>query len=136
MKKTDYNYISEKLFHEKRGYYCDSCGHIKSVDSVGYGCQNYPSNCTSEKQAKKLLAINQLLNVAKYLNGDWQPDWNSPDIKYKYFIYMEPLDDKLFITSDTRYISSFIYFKTKELAQKAIDILGEETIKLALSTDW
>ena len=26
--------------------------------------------------------------------------------------------------------------KSEEFAQQAIDILGEETIKLALSTDW
>jgi hypothetical protein len=29
-----------------------------------------------------------------------------------------------------------IYFKSKELAQQAIEILGEETIKLALCTNY
>nr|DAY73308.1 MAG TPA: hypothetical protein [Caudoviricetes sp.] len=29
-----------------------------------------------------------------------------------------------------------VHFKTLYLAQQAIEILGEETIKLALSTDW
>lgn len=138
--KINYNYISEKLFKEKNFYYITYDGDIREVreaSSSSLSCHmTDKNNCTSKKQAKKLLAINQLLNVAKYLNGDWQPDWNSPDVKYKYFIYMEPLNDKLYITFSTRYISSFIYFKTKELAQKAIDILGEKTIKLALSTDW
>lgn len=134
-KKESYEDVYRKLFYGKKAYYFDKYGKIEDTTLYESGYKNL-NNCTSEKQAKKLLAINQLLNVAKYLNGDWQPDWNSPAVKYKYFIYMEPLNDKLYITFSTRYISSFIYFKAKELAQKAIDILGEKTIKLALSTDW
>lgn len=26
-------------------------------------------------QIEKILAINQLMNIAKYYNGDWEPDW-------------------------------------------------------------
>lgn len=132
IKKIDYNYISEKLFYGKRGYYCDSCGYIKSVDSVGYGCQNYSNNCTSENQVKKLLAINQLLNVAKYLNDGWKPNVNEK----KYLIYIAEDCNRLVI--DCKYIVnvSIVYFKTEELAKKAIEILGEGIIRLALSTDW
>lgn len=131
----NYNYISEKLFYGKRGYYCDSCGYIRSIDVVDYKCLKYPSNCTSEKQAKKLLAINQLMNVAKYLNGDWKPDWNDDNEK-KYTISLDRNNKKINITWNVLVNKCPVYFKTEELAQKAIDILGEETIKLALSTDW
>lgn len=130
----NYNYVSEKLFL-KHGYYCDSCGHIRSIDVVDYGCQKYLNMCTSEKQAKKLLAINQLLNIAKYLNGDWQPNWDNNN-ENKYTIYIDRNNTRILI--DFMYVSNkcIVYFKTEELAQRAINILGEETIKLALSTDW
>lgn len=31
---------------------------------------------------------------------------------------------------------SMVYFKSRELAQKAIEMLGEDTIKQALSVDY
>ena len=31
----------------------------------------------------KILAISKLMNIAKYYNGDWEPDWNNQD-EYKY----------------------------------------------------
>lgn len=97
------------------------------------GCWNYLTNCISEKQAQKLLAINQLMNVAKYLNGDWQPNWNNCSNKY----YLSVTNDaSITIECATRKYSEIVHFETWNLAQQAIDILGEETIKLALSTDW
>lgn len=97
------------------------------------GSWNYLTNCISEKQAEKLLAINQLMNVAKYLNGDWQPDWST----YSYKYYLSVTDDcSITIECATRKYSEIVHFKTLDLAQQAIEILGEETIKLALSTDW
>lgn len=131
----NYNYVSEKLFYRKHGYYCDSCGHIRSIDVIDYGCQKYLNMCTSEKQAKKLLAINQLMNVSKYLNGNWKPNWNDYKEK-KYTIYFEENNTKIVINVNYSINNGMACFKTRELAQKAIDILGKETIKLALSTDW
>lgn len=135
IEKINYNYISEKLFYGKHGYYCDSCGNIRSIDVVDYGCQKYPSNCTSEKQAKKLLAINMLLNVAKYLNDGWQPNWNDENEK-KYTITFDRHNKSIITNWCVTANKCIVYFKTEELAQKAIDILGEKTIKLVLSTDW
>ena len=34
---------------------------------------------------KALKAIAQLMNIAKYYNGDWKPNWSDPS-EYKYFI--------------------------------------------------
>lgn len=73
------------------------------------------------------------MNVAKYLNGGWQPNWNSCERKYRFRI----LDTgRLDITYNDSFAESFVYFKSEELARQAIEILGEETIKLTLSTDW
>lgn len=87
----------------------------------------------SHEHLSKMLAINKLLNVAKYLNGDWKPDWkNEKENKW----YIEDLDNEI----DTDYTincnSRMVYFRTQELAKQAIQILGEETIRLALTTDY
>ena len=134
IKNEDYDYVCYELFYKKPGYYYDGCGHIKNINTIGSGCENYPNNCTSEKQAKKLLAINMLLNVAKYLNEGWQPNWNNEDEK-KYVIYLG-IKEEISVSWTIVANGHMVHFKTEELAQKAIDILGEETIKLALSTDW
>lgn len=89
----------------------------------------------SEKHLQKLIAINKLMNVAKYLNGDWQPDWEDGD-ENKYYIEIEILTNSLRINYTNLFNRSIIYFKSEELARQAIEILGEETIKLALCTDY
>lgn len=132
-KELTYDYIAKKLFEHNKTYYI---GNFANVDCIEEALYNYreANNCTSEKQARKLLAINKLMNVAKYLNGDWQPNWGTDD-KFNYFIY---IDSKgvLSIGSHAFTYSSEIYFKSRELAEQAISILGEETIRLALCTDW
>lgn len=128
-KKESYLDISKKLFYQKRAYYFSKFGGIASaVIHDGTYCD--PNNCTSEKQLRKLLAINQLMNVTKYLNGNWKPGQNN----FKYTIVITR-DNKVSIGA-THLNNEIVYFKTEELAKEAIDILGEETIKLALSTDW
>lgn len=128
-KKESYLDISKKLFYQKRAFYFSKFGGIASaVICDGTYCD--PNNCTSEKQLRKLLAINQLMNVAKYLNGNWKPG----QINFKYTIIITR-DNKVSIGA-THLNNEIVYFKTEELAKEAIEILSEETIKLALSTDW
>lgn len=89
----------------------------------------------SRKQLDKLVAINQLMNVAKYLNKDWQPDWNNKQENKYGFVLIN--NNTEIIDPDCQTVNRcFVYFKTSELAKQAINILGEETIKLALCTDW
>lgn len=127
--KTVYKDIARRLFYGKTAWYTSNEGGIRKL-SVG-DSYYHPNNCTSEKQAQKLLAINQLMNVAKYLNGGWKPKGT----EHKYFFY---IDDKknIDIIYNSFCIESFVYFKSEELARKAIEILGEETIRLIFSTDW
>lgn len=134
LKKEDYNSVCKELFLNKLGYFCNRRGRIESTILNDFYYEDI-SNCTSEKQAKKLLAINQLMNIAKYLNGDWEPDWRNEDEK-KYIIFIDEQCNRTVI--DCKYIvnTSIVYFKTKELAQKAIEIFGEGMIRFALSTDW
>lgn len=73
------------------------------------------------------------MNVTKYLNDGWQPDWNDKQ-ESKYYLQK---DNDTIIVSYVKYnCSDSVYFKSIKLAEQAIEILGKETIKLALSTDW
>lgn len=81
----------------------------------------------------KIEALNKLIFVAKYLNNGWVPDFNSYE-SGKFFIGVEC--DKIYINHVYTRYSHIIYFKSEELAQQAIKILGEETIKLALSHNY
>lgn len=133
-KELTYNDIAKELFKDKKTYYTDAFCNIKSTDAAEVNCCD-ANNCTSEKQLKKLLAINQLMNVAKYLNKDWQPNWRDYG-ESKYYFRWNPASNELQIGEAGAVYSDIVYFKSENLAKQAIDILGEETIKLALCTDW
>lgn len=132
-KVVTYEDVANELFchnshyyeHEGNIYKCSSCLEYASKKNI---------RCTSAKQAEKLIAINKLMNVAKYLNGEWKPDWNDGSIKYYLSVMNE--DNSITIECAYRKYSEVAHFKTWDLAEKAIEVLGEETIKLALSTDW
>lgn len=129
-----YEEICKKLF--KKGAWQFGDGYMN--DEYGYFDENanetYPLNMTSQKQPEKLLAINKLLNVAKYLNGDWKPDWSNTNEKkwgFQLWDNNTRIDVVYFEMNDAP-----VYFRTAELAKQAAQILGEKTIKLALTTDY
>ena len=66
----------------------------------------------------KILAISQLMNIAKYYNGDWKPDWNNQD-EYKYYIIYNR--DTYKVDHGWTSICSNIYFKNKKDAKAVID---------------
>lgn len=86
-----------------------------------------------EAWRKKIKAIANMLVVAKYLNGDWKPDWNN--IQDKWYLAVEKGKIKVDYHDDS-HNSHFVYFRTKEFAEQAIQILGEETIRLATTMDY
>lgn len=131
---VSYEDVEKELFEEKVSYYITSFGTVDSI-CVSTTKNNF-NHCVSFKQANKLLAINKLMNVAKYLNGNWKPDWNDSE-EYKFYICINNMYRKedLDISINTTYRLAFVYFKTEEFAKQAIKILGEETIRFALSAD-
>lgn len=66
----------------------------------------------------KILAISQLMNIAKYYNEDWEPDWNNQN-EYKYSIVYNR--DTYKVDYGWMTIFSNIYFKNKKDAQAVID---------------
>lgn len=135
LKSLTYEYICDKLFYKKVYYNINTHGNLEVCENLPKYLLICPNNGTSPRQLEKLLAINKLVNVAKYLNDRWEPDWNNIN-QSKYCIQFSRLTDKIHIRSTIWIQSSEIYFKSKELAQKAIEILGEDTIKLILSKSW
>lgn len=123
-KELTYEDICKKLM--KDGYcYINSVGWIQP-DSYNLGCTN-SNAAASEHQLECILAKNKLATVAAYLNEGWKPE------EWKHYYYLDidhtsiVVDTSPFCTGTSR-----ILFKSKELAQRAIKILGKETIKLAL----
>lgn len=134
-KKLTYENVAKKLFpYETSHYYILSNGDI---DKIKNSPSNYelPNNALSKKQLEKLLAINKLMNVAKYLNGDWQPNWRDKN-EDKWYIRFDYSDNMIYIACNQFLCSNCNYFKSEELAKQAIEILGEDTIRLAFCTDY
>lgn len=86
---------------------------------------------TSWEQLQQLLALNKLMNVAKYLNGDWKPDWKDKH-QHKWFIFYDHQLSGLHLAIHYTQRFASVYFKSEELALQAIEILGEEEVKKAL----
>lgn len=125
-KKLTYEQVADKLFKNKNHYYTNEDGDVTEA-SIGWHC---PNVAPTEHQLEKLLAINKLMNVAYYLNGNWEPNWN--DGSQKFFMYYNTTNRDIEIDVNTYFNSGVVYFKSKEFVKQAIEILGEETIKLAL----
>lgn len=125
--KLTYEKIAEKLFKYENHYYINSNGKIIKNLS-GWYC---PNAAPTKHQLEKLLALNKLMNVAHYLNDGWELNWNDGG-QEKFLIYYDNVVKAIKIDSNMWYNYGIVYFKSKELAEQAIEILGEETIKLAL----
>lgn len=87
---------------------------ILQAYATDFGGIRVPNHCID-----KILAISQLMNIAKYYNGNWKPDWNNIDKKY-YIIYNGEYDTYE-IDYSYIYIYSNIYFKNKEDAIAVIN---------------
>lgn len=68
----------------------------------------------------KLTAMAQLMNIAKYYNGDWKPKWRDYG-EQKNFIYYNYFQNEYNITADYRSKNSNAYFKNVADAQAVID---------------
>lgn len=131
-KPITYDDICKKLFFKNKIYWAYKDG----IDSDMASPSNYKDvdNCTSEAQVKRLIAFNKLQNIAKYLNGGWKPkfDGNTEvwDINVAY-------DSEEYIPcSSVVYNNGMVYFKSEQLANEAIRLMGKESLDALFSTDW
>ena len=129
-KKITYQDVKAELFEDTKKCYIESAGNIYSSRTIRFSGENVIL-ATSKNQIEQLLALNKLMNVAKYLNGDWEPDWyNSRETKW--CLFFDNCKHK--ITASNWQTSHYggVHFKSAELANQAIEILGEEEVKKAL----
>ena len=76
--------------------------------------------CVNAEIGIKAQAIAQLINIAKYYNGDWKPEWNNSN-EDKYFIYYIYIKDEYAVDADLTEVANVVYFKNRADAQAVID---------------
>ena len=124
-----YDDICKKLFFNKTAYWVRGNNIEEGVIRESY---NDRDNCTSMAQVKRVVAFNKLQNIAKYLNKGWKPDFCSSEKKWAIIKGVEGFSPKyIMMTNDTN-----VYFKSKDLANEAISLMGEESLNDLFSTDW
>ena len=76
--------------------------------------------CVHRDNLPKLSAISELMNIAKYYNGDWKPEWNNRD-EDKNYIYYSYTQNEYYVDAVNTYTPSIVYFKNRADAQAVID---------------
>lgn len=135
-KMLTYEDITEELFAAKTFYYINQNGYIIEIPAGPTSqCSSDFNNCVSSEQAEKLLALNMMMNVAKYLNDGWKVgDLHRYD-RYYWILNASNQELGLHMTSSSE-VNGNIYFKSHEAAREALAILGEDVVKTALSVDY
>lgn len=129
-KSITYDDVLKELFLDKIASWAGRTKiYTATIGVVNYNDQN---NCTTEAQAKRLLAFNKLMNIAKYLNGDWKPDFDGD-----HEIWYIGKGGDTFLAMYTKYVNkASVYFKSKYIALEAIRLMGEDSLNDLFSTDW
>lgn len=125
-----YDDICKKLFLKKKTYWL-GCKKINYLYSDEYN-NNDLNNCTSIAQAKRVGAFNKLQDIAKYLNGDWKPDFSTPAKKWSIHEEFGDFEPVLSVIEN----DASVYFKSEYAADEAIRLMGEDSLKDLFSTDW
>lgn len=91
--------------------------NVEDALKLGKNCKSIIIN---ESNASKLVAFSKLMNIAKYYNRDWKPNWRSLT-ESKYYIYYTTRSNTYGVsnTSSTKYIN--IYFRLYKDAKAVID---------------
>ena len=126
--------VARRMFFEKETYFIDQRGKI-DCSVVFEDLYGDPNNCATMEQAEKLLAINKMMTVARYLNDGWKPDFKS-DTNDAWCIELNEDDEIEFCSAIPYYNNTMVYFKDEEAAAQCVNILGEEVIRKAMSNDW
>lgn len=98
--------------------------NVEDALKLGKNCKSIIIN---ESNASKLVALSKLMNIARYYNKDWKPDWDDRD-KHKYYIIYNNIGDTYSIDYNYSYIYNNVYFKNKEDALEVIHNLNFKDI--------
>lgn len=64
--------------------------YVEDTLKLGKNCKSIIIN---ESNASKLVALSRLMNIAKYYNGDWKPNW-SDKININILLYIRAISIK------------------------------------------
>ena len=90
--------------------------NVEDALKLGKNCKSIIIN---ESNTSKLVALSKLMNIAKYYNGDWKPDWYSYASKFS--ISFNHTSRKYIVDSSDCRTSGNVLFKKSEDAQAVID---------------
>ena len=125
-----YDEVLKELYYKKTAYWVNNTRISYAITNEnGY---NDINNCASEAQCKRMVAFNKLQNIAKYLNKGWKPDFRSPEKKWSIVKDGESYSSVCVMTIN----NANVYFKSEDLANEAIRLMGEESLNDLFSTDW
>lgn len=114
-KDITYDDICNTLFIKgSHGFFIASHGDVKE-DILTY-CESEKNNATNRRQLEKVLALNQLLNIATYYNGKVEEPDGLYTISYNKFY------DSYCVSTSTSYVTGITaLFNREKDAQKVID---------------
>ena len=115
-KYLTYKEIAEKL--NKDICFFIAKGKIQSY--AQYASYDNPDVANSYRQIEKILAINQLMNIAKYYNGDWKPNWSNSK-ENKFCIKFDYHKDRLYVDYNNSIGAGDVFFKNSEDARTVIN---------------
>ena len=125
-----YDDVLKELYYKKTAYWVSST-NIKHA-TTGEGSYNDINNCSSKAQCKRMVAFNKLQNIAKYLNKGWNPDFPGSNN----YAICKNYAGGYSLLGNRKCQAGSIYFRTKDLANEAIRLMGEESLNDLFSTDW
>ena len=115
----------KSMYFKKEAYFVDMFGKVKCNQTTLYNDRN---NCFSRSHVEKWLSINDLLNVAHFLNNGWTPNWDNND-EQKHILVLKNKDIAI---QQTDFPTSIVYFSSADTAREAINVLGAEKLSLIL----
>lgn len=98
-------------FKKKDITYCEVTDALK----IGENCESIIINGSN---ASKLVALSKLMNIAKYYNGDWKPNWTYTG-EVKIYISYDVYKDVYTIDTCSKPNGS-IYFKSLKSAKEVV----------------
>lgn len=129
-KPITYDDICKELFFNKRTYWLGN-KKINYLYSDEYNCNDL-NNCTSIAQAKHVAAFIKLQNIAKYLNDGWKPKFDKKTENWQICC-----DDGAYLPKFTCiFDDASVSFPSKEVANEAIRLMGEESLNDLFNKDW
>ena len=111
-----YEKVCRRLFPDDEGCYIDIDGKI--INDCIAGLLEEPNNAPNEKQLERLLALNQLMNIAYYYNGKQY-------MRIGHYISYDKLEDRYFVNNSdndfTQKAEMIALFINAKDAQAVID---------------